>query len=128
MGAAEDAERVVRGFCEAFDGREVGSLRRYFTDDVVYHNIPLDPAVGIEATMAFIEGFFGMCESMTIETTHLAVTGDVVLTERVDTFTIGGVTAPLPVMGAFEVRDGKISAWRDYFDMAQVTKMFSGEA
>jgi limonene-1,2-epoxide hydrolase len=31
-------------------------------------------------------------------------------------------------MGTFEVRDGKISAWRDYFDMAQITKMFSGEA
>jgi hypothetical protein len=27
----------------------------------------------------------------------------------------------LPVMGTFEVRDGKISAWRDYFDMNQFT-------
>jgi limonene-1,2-epoxide hydrolase len=31
-------------------------------------------------------------------------------------------------MGTFEVRDGKISAWRDYFDMAQITKMLSGDA
>jgi limonene-1,2-epoxide hydrolase len=127
MGTAEDAERLVREFCDAFDGRDPQSLRRYFTDDVVYHNIPLEPAVGIEATMAFIEAFFGMCESMTIETTHLAVSGNVVLTERVDTFTMGQITAPLPVMGAFEVRDGKISAWRDYFDMAQITTMLSGE-
>jgi limonene-1,2-epoxide hydrolase len=30
-------------------------------------------------------------------------------------------------MGTFEIRDGKISAWRDYFDMAQVTAMLSGD-
>ena len=49
-----------------------------------------------------------------------------VLTERVDTFTIGGAVAPLPVMGTFEIRDGKICAWRDYFDMAQITNMVTG--
>ena len=128
MDTAADPEHVVRTFCDAFDGRDAEALRPYFTDDVVYHNIPLDPAVGIEATIAFIDGFFGMCESMTIETVHLAVRGDVVLTERVDTFTIGEVVAPLLVMGAFEVRDGKISAWRDYFDLGQITAMLSGGA
>ncbi len=126
MGSEEDAERLVREFCDSFDGRNAEALRPYFTDDVVYHNIPLDPAVGIDATLAFIEGFFGMCESMTIETVHLAVRGDVVLTERIDTFTVGEVVAPLPVMGTFEVRDGKISAWRDYFDLGQITTMLSG--
>jgi limonene-1,2-epoxide hydrolase len=128
MGTAEDAERVVRSFCDAFDGRDAEVLRPRFTDDVVYHNIPLDPAVGIDATIAFIDAFFGMCESMTIETVHLAARGNVVLTERIDTFTIGDVVAPLPVMGTFEVRDARISAWRDYFDLAQVTTMFTAGA
>jgi len=126
MASTEDPERLVRRFCDSFDGRDAEALRPYFTDDVVYHNIPLDPAVGIDATIAFIESFFGMCESMTIETLHLAVRGPVVLTERIDTFTVGAVVAPLPVMGTFEVRDGKISAWRDYFDLGQITAMLSG--
>ena len=126
MGTEDEAEQVVRRFCDAFDGKDVASLRPYFSDDVVYHNIPLDPAVGIDATMAFIEAFFGMCESMTIETVNLAVRGDVVLTERIDTFTVGDIVAPLLVMGAFEVRDGKICAWRDYFDLGQITAMLSG--
>ncbi len=125
MDSAEEAERIVREFCDAFDGANVEALRPYFTDDVVYHNIPLDPAVGIDATLTFIEGFFGMCDSMTIETVHLAVRDNVVLTERIDTFTIGAVVAPLLVMGTFEVRDGKISAWRDYFDLGQITTMLS---
>ena len=128
MGIAEDAERVVRDLCGAFGKHDAEALRPFFTDDVVYHNIPMDPAVGIDATIAFIDGFFAMCESMVIETVHLAVCDNVVLTERVDTFTVGQVVAPLLVMGTFEVRDGKISAWRDYFDMAQITKMLSGDA
>ncbi len=126
MGTDDEAEAVVRTFCDAFDGRDAEALRPYFTDDVVYHNIPLDPAVGIDATIAFIEAFFGMCESMTIETVHIAARGDVVLTERIDTFTVGDVVAPLPVMGAFEVRDGRISVWRDDFDLGQITAMLSG--
>ncbi|HEY5024899.1 MAG TPA: limonene-1,2-epoxide hydrolase family protein, partial [Acidimicrobiales bacterium] len=59
---------------------------------------------------------------------HLAVRDNVVLTERIDTFTVGDLVAALPVMGTFEVRDGKICAWRDYFDLAQVTNMLSGDS
>jgi limonene-1,2-epoxide hydrolase len=128
MGAAEDAERVVLAMCDAFAKHDAEALRPFFTDDVVYHNIPMDPAVGIDATIAFIDGFFAMCESLVIETLHLAVRDNVVLTERVDTFRVGDIVAPLALMGTFEVRDGKISAWRDYFDMGQITKMLSGES
>lgn len=128
MGAAVDVERIVREFCDAFGKHDAEALRPFFTDDVVYHNIPMDPAVGIDATIAFIEGFFGMCDAMVIETLHLAVRDNVVLTERIDTFTLGPVVAALPVMGTFEIRGDKISAWRDYFDMAQITKMLSGDS
>ena len=128
MATAQDAERVVRDFCAACAGHDAAALRPFFNEEVVYHNMPMDPAVGIDATIAFIDGFFGMCESVVFEIVHLAVRDNVVLTERVDTFTDGQVVAPLPVMGTFEVRDGKISAWRDYFDMTQATKVLSGDA
>ena len=85
----------------------------------------MEPAVGIDATIAFIDGFFAMCDRMTIENLHVAVRGDVVLTERVDTFYLGDVVAPLPVMGTFEIRDGRIRAWRDDFDLGQVTAMLA---
>ncbi len=127
MGNAEDAEKVVRELATAFEKHDAESLRPFFTDDVVYHNIPMDPAVGIDATIDFISGFFGMFESVTFDTLHLAVRENVVLTERVDTFQLGKKVASLPVMGTFEIRDGKISAWRDYFDMAQITNMLSGD-
>ena len=128
MGTEADAEQIVRDLCEAVRKHDAEALRPFFTDDVVYHNIPMDPAVGIDAAIAVVDGFFAMSESLVIETLHLAVRDNVVLTERIDTFTVGKIVAPLPVMGTFEIRDGKISAWRDYFDMGQITKMLSGDA
>jgi limonene-1,2-epoxide hydrolase len=127
VGATEHSERVVRELCDALEKLDAEAMRPLFTDDVVYHNMPMDPAVGIDATIAFIENFFGMCESMVVETLHLTACDNVVLTERIDTLTIGQVAVALPVMGTFEIRDGKISAWRDYFDMAQITKALSGD-
>jgi limonene-1,2-epoxide hydrolase len=118
------AEQVVRDFCAAVSQRDADVLRPFFSDEVVYHNIPMDPAEGIEATMATINMFLGICEGLEFEIHHLATDGDSVLTERTDTFTMQGKTAPLPVMGVFHVRDGKITAWRDYFDMGQVNTIF----
>jgi len=43
--------------------------------------------------------------------------GDTVFTERTDRFVTNGKSIALPVAGVFEVRDGKIAAWRDYFDL-----------
>jgi limonene-1,2-epoxide hydrolase len=120
------AEQVVRDFCVAASTRDPALLRSFFSNDVVYHNIPMAPAEGIDATMAVIDMFLGMCDSLEFEVHHLASDGTTVLTERTDIFTMKGKSAPLPVMGSFEVVDGKITAWRDYFDMAQVTAMFEG--
>jgi limonene-1,2-epoxide hydrolase len=127
MSSEQDAERLVRDFCDAFVGHDAEALRPFLADDVVYHNIPMDAVEGADATVAFLAGFLAMCDKLEFDIRHLAARGDVVLTERIDTFTIGQVVAPLPVMGTFEVSGGKISAWRDYFDMAQVTQMFSGD-
>lgn len=50
------------------------------------------------------------------EFVHLAVTGNVVLTERVDRIGLpNGKTLASPEMGTFEVTGDKITAWRDYF-------------
>lgn len=38
-----------------------------------------------------------------------------------DVFKVGDRAFELQVMGIFEVTDGKISAWRDYFDLNQFT-------
>jgi limonene-1,2-epoxide hydrolase len=86
----------------------------------------MDPAEGIDAAMETLNMFMGMFDELEFEIHHLASDGSTVLTERTDHFTMNGKSAPLPVMGAFHVVDGKITAWRDYFDMAQVSTILGG--
>src|SRR5580700_10384744 len=100
------AEQVVRDFCAAASTRDPQVLRAFLSDDVVYHNIPMDAAEGIDAAMAVIDMFLGMCDDLEFKVHHLASDGTTVLTERTDVFTIKGRSAPLPVMGAFRVVDG----------------------
>jgi limonene-1,2-epoxide hydrolase len=121
-----DAEQVVREFCDAWSQGDLDRIMGYFADDAVYHNIPMDPVVGTEAIRAFIEGFTAMVDRIEFEILHLAVDGNVVLTERVDTFVRPAGSVGLPVMGTFELDGDRITAWRDYFDMVQVTAAFGG--
>jgi limonene-1,2-epoxide hydrolase len=110
---------LVRRFCAAWGKDDLDTIVGYFTDDAVYHNIPLEPVVGPAQIKATIEGFSGGVESIEFRVDAIAADGATVLTERHDIFTFANGTIDLPVMGTFEVVDGKIAAWRDYFDMNQ---------
>ena len=114
------SEDVVRRFCAAFERRDVDEILGFFTDDAVYHNIPMEPAVGRDAIRALLESFVPGSPRIEFEVRHLASDGPVVLTERIDRLSFGGREVELPVAGVFEVSDGRIAAWRDYFDMQQM--------
>jgi limonene-1,2-epoxide hydrolase len=119
-------ERLVLDFCAAWARRDIDELLGYFTDDAVYHNVPIDPVVGRDAIRSVFELFVTPAEAITFEVRNVANRGDVVFTERVDRFRMGGKDIELPVAGVFEVRDGRIAAWRDYFDMATWTRQAGG--
>ena len=110
---------LITDFCAAWEKGDYESLLEYFTDDAVYHNIPVDPVVGKDAIRATMQMFTTGVERIEFQVNHIAVNGNVVLTERVDSFVLPNKTISLPVMGTFEVVDGKIAAWRDYFDLNQ---------
>jgi len=119
-------EKIVRRFCEAATRRDAAELSGFFSEDAVYHNIPIDPVRGPAAIRAMLESFMGPASHAEFEIKGIAAHGNLVLTERVDRFVVNGKPVALPVMGAFEVRaDGKITAWRDYFDLAQFTKQLA---
>ncbi len=118
---------VVREFCAAVDRKDLSAVEALLDDQVVYHNIGSEPAVGRDATLAAVKFQFDMFEPIEFRIRNLAADGDTVLTERADVVTANGITAPVPVMGTFEVRDGRIVAWRDYFDMGLTGKLIAGE-
>ena len=59
------------------------------------------------------------------EIIHMITQGPIVMTERVDYVKLGGKTAGLQVAGVFEVHDGVITAWRDYFDPTEFGSQLS---
>ena len=77
--------------------------------------------------LAAVKFQFDMFDPISFRIRNLAEDGHMVLTERVDEITANGVMAPVPVMGTFEVTDGRIVQWRDYFDMGLVGKLMGGE-
>jgi limonene-1,2-epoxide hydrolase len=110
---------TVRRFCAVWSNLDPDEIAAFFTDDAVYHNIPMDPIAGRDTIKTFIAGFAGGAEQIDFRVRNIVADGDVVLTERVDVFQLPNGKVELPVMGTFEVKDGKIAAWRDYFDMKQ---------
>ena len=110
---------IVADFCAAWTRLDLDELLGYFTPDAVYHNIPVAPVVGVDAIRATMQMFTTGVERIEFRVNNIAATGNVVLTERVDVFVQPERTIELPVMGTFEVVDGKIAAWRDYFDLKQ---------
>ncbi len=114
---AAESEQLVRDFCAAWRRKNLDELLGFFTPDAVYHNMPLEPLSGIDAIRETLGMFVTPAEHIEFELLAIASTGDLVFTERVDHFKMMGKTVSLPVAGVFQVRNGKIAAWRDYFDM-----------
>ena len=114
---ASEAETVVRDFCAAWVRKNIDELLGFFAADAVYHNIPVEPLHGIAAIRETLNAFVTPAEHIEFEMLAIASAGETVFTERIDRFKIMGKTVALPVAGVFQVRQGKIAAWRDYFDM-----------
>ena len=120
----ESPIEVVRRFCAAWsEDMRAEDLAAFFTDDAVYHNIPLPPVTGRENIADNISSYIRpgppCVEGIELRVINIAADGPVVMTERFDVFKLSDTSFGLPVMGTFEIRDGHINAWRDYFDMNQ---------
>jgi limonene-1,2-epoxide hydrolase len=107
---------VVERLIAAFNGRDVDAVMDLFAPDAVYHNMPATPVQGPAAIRRLVESFVKPAERIDWRILNMAQNGPTVLTERLDRFIIQGKTVDLPVMGAFDIHDNKIAAWRDYFD------------
>lgn len=122
-----DNQATVRDFIAAFNANDLERIMGFFTEDCVYHNIPLEPAEGIEAIRGVLTGFSGISSEVDWVLHHIAESPEgAVLTERTDRFLIGEKWVEIPVMGTFDLRDGKICGWRDYFDMSQFQSQLPG--
>ena len=77
----------------------------------------MKPLVDKAEIRAFIEQFADVPPGR-LEILHQVVSDGVVMNERIDHITIGGREIALPICGVFEIQDGLIKAWREYYDSA----------
>ena len=116
-----EAEQLVDRFLATWPRGDVEEMLAFFADDAMYHNIPLEPAVGTDAIRAHLADFLGMMNGgIRPEVHHQLADGMVVMNERTDHYEANdGRVVSLPICGVFEIEGGLIKRWREYFDMSR---------
>lgn len=109
-------QAVVEKFFDYSNAMDTDAALGLIADNCVYQNVPFHKSVGLAKIRRDMELMTKTIKELHIETLNIAVNGNVVLTERIDTLAGPGFRVELPVMGAFVVKNGKISEWRDYLD------------
>ncbi|WIM89093.1 nuclear transport factor 2 family protein [Candidatus Mycobacterium wuenschmannii] len=121
-------EQLVLDFVHAAYGQamNVDAMTALLHEDFEWQlNVPLSPVVhGREAAKAALAQQSGMSSGMVdgSEIRSVVSTGDTVVVERVDVNMIGETPVKFFVAAIFEVRDGLISCWREYWDTAHIAK------
>tara|TARA_B100000586_G_C19978751_1_gene371060 strand:+ start:132 stop:500 length:369 start_codon:yes stop_codon:yes gene_type:complete len=117
--------KIIKDFVAAWSNLDADELVGYFSEDGIYYNMPAQPVQGLEKLKLFIEGFINKWTKTTWEILNIIDEGNVVIVERLDRTEVGDIKVDLPCCGVFEMEEGKIKIWRDYFDMSTYTKPFS---
>ena len=110
-------EEIVRDFIGAWSRLDPAELAGYFCEDGTYHNMPAGAVTGRENVEEMIRGFTSAWTETEWEILHLLADGDIVVAERIDRTKAGDKSVDLPCTGVFEMENGKIKVWRDYFDL-----------
>jgi limonene-1,2-epoxide hydrolase len=116
-------DQLIREFIAAWEQRDSDFIIGCFTEDAVYHSMPLTPIVGKEAIAEWVRNFEDVPPG-SLEVHHQVASGAVVMNERTDRIVLNGRPVTLPIAGVFEIREGRIRAWREYFDLTPAREAF----
>lgn len=129
-GIASDADiAVVRRLCEEWPRLTRADYDDMLTADCAYINMPWPDKSNIGRDL-----IYRMLSTMKdrvgieLELLRIAAGDGAIFAERIERFYKPPDTAKssLYVAGVFEVKDGKISVWRDYFDADQIKVLLGG--
>ena len=119
---------AVRRVCEHWPELTREEFHALLAPDCVYLNVPMPQmqCIGPDQAYDFLQGFMGKWMAVELSLRLIRGDRDAVLVERVERFrkrSGDGPEALLRSMGAFELRDGKIAHWRDYFDPREASAL-----
>ena len=114
MTPAETVSALIRA-CEERDLDAVCSL---VSDDIEYDNVPIGTVHGPDGVRSVLSGGVTAAASEIQWVVHRQVAdGDTVMNERTDRFLVDGRWIEIPIAAVFVVREGRVTLWRDYFDL-----------
>ena len=112
---------IVQQFFAHMERGDYDAAMILIADDCDYINPPpLDAVRGPAGVRGILEPFFAPTLENELKVLRVASAGSVVFIERLDRHRLADKWVELPVTGVFEVRDGQITFWRDYFDAATI--------
>ena len=119
----DDPARIVEGFLYALQDKDWDTMAAAMDENIVYHNVGLPIINGRRRALKFLrQGLERPSAAFEVKIHRIAVEGSSVLTERTDVLVFGPFRMQFWVCGVFEVRNGKITLWRDYFDFLDMLK------
>ncbi len=113
-------QQIILDFFETFCRNDKAAILAGFSEDGIFENIPLGKAQGDSEIWNAFAPVHDICTAIEWIVHNMSEdsTGKV-YTERTDRYHVNGKWVEFRVMGIFELENGKIKHWRDYFDLQQ---------
>ena len=113
---------IVETFLYALQAEDMDTLERLLDDNLVYENVGLPTIHGRARALKLFRPMKKSPLGFEVKFHRIVGEGATVLNERTDALVIGPLRLQFWVCGVFEVHDGRITLWRDYFDMFDMVK------
>lgn len=118
---------VVEAFLDAFETMDMVRALALVAEDCEYTNIPLGTVYGHTGLIDVLGPFSEPIERNEFIIYRKAEAGSIAFVERLDRHLLKtGEWRELPVTGVFEVHNGRITVWRDYFDGPTAAQIHAG--
>lgn len=124
---ASTPAEVVKAFLDAFEEMDFDTAVAHLSADVEYTNVPIGTVRGHAGVRQVLEPFFAPIHENEFVILRQAAAGSVVFAERLDRHRLDHGWRELPVNSVFEVHDGLIAVWRDYFDLATAANIHKAD-
>jgi limonene-1,2-epoxide hydrolase len=112
---------TVEQFLYALQDSNLDAAGTLLAEDLVYQNVGLPTIHGRKRAMKLFSSLGGS-SAFEVKIHRIAAEGAAVLTERTDALIFGPLRLQFWVCGVFEVHNGEITLWRDYFDFFDMFK------
>mgnify|MGYP006279988893 FL=1 len=111
---------VAHEMVNAWNALDVERMSALFAEDARFQSMMLAPMQGREVLREHFGQLLEGATALELRLRNIAASGNTVFLERVNVFTYEGREGSVPVVAVLEIEDGRVQAWREYYDRASL--------